>query len=84
MNNLLINSFGAGYNHNEFSKKMFNLNETFFALLEIMKQKRAEMDIAKFEREKNKYIKKGFQRQNYDSCFMKNRDKWEKKKYKNK
>ena len=80
MNNLLINSFGAGYNHNEFSKKMFNLNETFFALLEVMKQKRAEMDIAKFEREKNKYIKKGFQKQNYESYYLKNnRDKWEKK-----
>ena len=79
MNNLIINSFGAGYNHNEYSKKIFNLNETFFALLENMKQRRAEIDIAKFEKEKNKYIKKGVQKQNYDSCFMKNRDKWEKK-----
>ena len=78
MNNLIINSFGAGYNHNEFSKKIFNLNETFFALLENMKQKRAEMDIAKFEKEKNKYIKKGFQKQNYEAYFQK-RDRWEKK-----
>ena len=79
MNNLIINSFGAGYNHNEFSKKMFNLNETFFMLLENMKQRRAEIDIAKFEKEKNKYIKKGFQKKNYDAYFHKNRDKWEKK-----
>ena len=80
MNNLLINSFGAGYNHNEYSKKMFNLNETFFALIEKMKQRRAEIDIAKFEKEKNKYIKKGFQKQNYEVYFQKNnRDKWEKK-----
>lgn len=80
MNELLINSFGAGYNHNEYSKKMFNLNETFFALLENMKQRRAEMDIAKFEKEKNKYIKKGIQKQNYEVYFQKNnRDKWEKK-----
>ena len=78
MNNLIINSFGAGYNHNEFSKKIFNLNETFFALLENMKQKRSEMDIAKFEKEKNKYIKKGFQKQNYEAYFQK-RDRWEKK-----
>ena len=80
MNNLIINSFGAGYNHNEYSKKIFNLNETFFNLLENMKKRRAEMDIAKFEREKNKYIKKGFQKQSYDVYFQKNyRDKWEKK-----
>ena len=80
MNNLIINSFGAGYNHNEYSKKIFNLNETFFNLLENMKQRRAELDIAKFEKEKNKYIKKGFQRQNFDIYVQKNnRDKWEKK-----
>jgi hypothetical protein len=78
MNNLIINSFGAGYNHNEYFKKMFNLNETFFALLENMKQRRAEIDIAKFEREKNKYIQKGMEKQNYDSYSQKNRDKWEK------
>ena len=59
---------------------MFNLNETFFALIEKMKQRRAEIDIAKFEKEKNKYIKKGFQKQNYEVYFQKNnRDKWEKK-----
>ena len=80
MNNLIINSFGAGYNHNEYSKKIFNLNETYFTLLENMKQRRAEIDIAKFEKEKNKYIKKEYQKQNYETYFQKNnRDKWEKK-----
>lgn len=78
MNNLIINSFGAGYNHNEYSKKIFNLNETFFSLLENMKKRRAEMDIAKFEREKNKYAKKGMEKQSYDIYSQKNRDKWEK------
>ena len=80
MNNLIINSFGAGYNHNEYSKKIFNLNETFFSLLENMKQRRAEMDIVKFEKEKNKYLKDEFQKKNYEIYFQKNnRDKWEKK-----
>ena len=80
MNELIINSFGTGFNHSEYAKKLYNLNETFFSLLENMKQRRAEMDIAKFERQKNKYQKKEDQKINYEVFFQKGyRDKWERK-----
>ena len=80
MNQLIINSFGVGFNHSEYAQKIYNLNETFFSLLENMKQRRAEMDIAKFEREKNKYLKKEDQKINYEIFFQKSyRDKWERK-----
>ena len=38
MNELIINSFGVGVNHIEFSMKLYDLNEVFFNLLEIMKK----------------------------------------------
>ena len=80
MNQLIINSFGGGFNHSEYAKKLYNLNETFFSLLENMKQRRAEMDIAKFERQKNKYLKKEDQKINFEIFFQKGyRDKWERK-----
>ena len=80
MNQLIINSFGTGFNRSEYAKKLYNLNETFFSLLENMKQRRAEMDIAKFERQKNKYQKKEDQKINFEIFFQKGyRDKWERK-----
>jgi len=80
MNQLIINSFGGGFNHSEYAKKLYNLNETFFTLLENMKQRRAEMDLAKFERQRNKYLKKEDQKINYEFFFQKGyRDKWERK-----
>ena len=84
MNNLIINSFGVGYNQIEFSKKLYDLNEVFFSLLENMKKRRAEIDIARFEREKRKYTDevnyKDYQKTNYELYFHRNnRDKWEKK-----
>ena len=80
MNELIISSFGGGFNHSEYAKKLYNLNETFFSLLENMKQRRAEMDIAKFERQKNKYLKKEDQKINFEIFFQKGyRDKWERK-----
>jgi hypothetical protein len=84
MNNLIINSFGFGYNQIEFSKKLYDLNEVFFSLLENMKKRRAEIDIARFEREKRKYTDevnyKDYQKTNYELYFHRNnRDKWGKK-----
>ena len=84
MNNLIINSFGIGENQNEFSKKLFDLNEVFFSLLENMKKRRAEIDIARFEREKRKYTDennyKDYHKTNLELIFNRNnRDKWEKK-----
>jgi hypothetical protein len=84
MNNLIINSFGFGHNQIEFSKKLYDLNEVFFSLLETMKTRRAEIDIARFEREKRKYTDetnyKDYQKTNYELYFHRNnRDKWEKK-----
>ena len=84
MNNLIINSFGVGENQNEFSKKLFDLNEVFFSLLENMKKRRAEIDIARFEREKRKYTDetnyKDYHKTNLELYFHRNnRDKWEKK-----
>ena len=80
MNNLIINSFGVGHNHIEFSKKLYDLNEVFFSLMENMKEKRAEMDNARFEKEKRKYEDKDSHKINYELYFQRNnRDKWEKK-----
>ena len=84
MNNLIINSFGVGENQNELSKKLFDLNEVFFSLLENMKKRRAEIDIARFEREKRKYTDetnyKDYHKTNLELYFNRNnRDKWEKK-----
>ena len=47
MNNLIINSFGVGNAHIEFYKKLYDLNEVFFSLLENMKIRRTEIDIAR-------------------------------------
>ena len=85
MNNLIINSFSTGYNYIDFSKKLYNLNEVFFNLIEAMKQKRSEIDIAKFERAKKKYSDNDSYKNNRTSNFNEyyyqrnNRDKWEKK-----
>ena len=80
MNELIINSFGVGVNHIEFSKKLYDLNEVFFNLLETMKKKRTEMDIARFERTKRKYEDKDEHKINIDFLYPRNnRDKWEKK-----
>ena len=84
MNNLIINSFAVGENQNEYSKKLFDLNEVFFSLLENMKKRRAEIDIARFEREKRKYSDeanyKDYRKTNFELYFHRNnRDKWEKK-----
>ena len=86
MNNLIINSFSVGYNHIEFSKKLYDLNEVFFSLLENMKKKRAEIDIARFEKEKKKYSDNSSYKDynkiyNFNELYYQrnNRDKWEKK-----
>ena len=80
MNKLIINSFGVGHNHIEFSKKLYDLNEVFFSLLENMKKRRAEIDIARFEKEKRKYQDKDYHKINFELYFQRNnRDKWEKK-----
>ena len=84
MNNLIINSFGFGYNQIEFSKKLYDLNEVFFSLIENMKKRRAEIDIARFEKEKRKYTDEGnykdYHQINFELYFQRNnRDKWEKK-----
>ena len=80
MNELIINSFVVGVNHIEFSKKLYDLNEVFFNLLETMKKKRTEMDIARFERTKRKYEDKDEHKINIDFLYPRNnRDKWEKK-----
>ena len=86
MNNLIINSFSVGHNHIEYSKKLYDLNEVFFSLLENMKQRRAEIDIARFEKAKKKYTDyetyKDFNKiYNFNELNYQrnNRDKWEKK-----
>ena len=80
MNKLIINSFGIGYSHNEFSKKLYDLNEVFFTLLENMKVKRTEIDIARFEKAKRKYENKDYHKINFESYYQRNfRDRWEKK-----
>ena len=80
MNELIINSFGFGMNHIEFSKKLYDLNEVFFSLLETMKKKRTEMDIARFEKTKRKYEDKDQHDINFELYNQRNnRDKWEKK-----
>jgi len=84
MNNLIINSFGFGYNRVEFSKKLYDLNEVFFSLMENMKKRRAEIDIARFEKEKRKYTEEGnykdYHQFNFELYFQRNnRDKWGKK-----
>ena len=84
MNNLIINSFGFGHNQIEFSKKLYDLNEVFFSLIENMKKRRAEIDIARFEKEKRKYTEEGnyndYNQINFELYFQRNnRDKWEKK-----
>ena len=81
MNKLIINSFGIGHNHVEFSKKLYDLNEVFFSLLETMKQKRSEIDIARFEKEKRKYTDpsdyKDYHKINFELINqLNNRDKW--------
>ena len=48
MNNLLINSFGLNKGgSNEFSKKLYSLNETFFSIMNEMKIAKAEMELEK-------------------------------------
>ena len=80
MNNLIISSYGVGFNHIEFSKKLYDLNEVFFSLLENMKERRTEIDIARFEKAKRKYEDKDFHKINFELYFQRNnRDKWEKK-----
>ena len=48
MNNLLINSFALNKGgSNEFSKKLYSLNETFFSIMNEMKIAKAEMELEK-------------------------------------
>ena len=54
MNELLINSFGV-LDQSEYSKKIYNLSETYFNILDRMREKKSELEIAKFEQEKKKY-----------------------------
>ena len=80
MNNLIINSFGVGNAHIEFSKKLYDLNEVFFSLLENMKIRRTEIDIARFEKAKRKYENKDYHKINFESYYQRNnRDRWEKR-----
>lgn len=56
LNKLIIDSFGIVKDGDpQYAKKIYNLSETFFNISSNMKQKRSEIEIAKFEKTKLKY-----------------------------
>ena len=73
MNKILISSFGLSKSPTtEYSKKIYKLNETFFSLLNEMKQAKVEIESEKFEKNK-------LEENNGNNIESLNEKNWEKK-----
>ena len=73
MNKILISSFGLSKSPTtDYSKKIYKLNETFFSLLNEMKQAKVELEGEKFEKNKQKEV-------NSTNLDVINEKSWEKK-----